>query len=85
MDELRKPTGRPEALDIAIIDDTSGYVIGIRYCLDAVVKRSGERLTQEDFRELNTILDLVNAIQEDYLRLRALVSERYQAGERQLG
>lgn len=67
-----------ESLELATIDDTLACLIGIRYCVGVIADRTGGKLTAEDWAELNTILDLVNSIQTDHLKLRALVSMEYQ-------
>lgn len=73
-DEQLKPVGRPEKADLAIVEHTLGRLIGIRYCMAAMTARLRNAMREDDWTEANQILDLANAIQDDYLRLHALVS-----------
>jgi hypothetical protein len=55
-------------------------LIGIRIAVAVVSARAALKLTREDRAELARILDLANDIQDEHLRLRAIVSEHYQRG-----
>jgi hypothetical protein len=72
--------GRPEDPALAATDDILAALIGIRIAIAIVSARAALKLTKEDRNELNRILDLANAIQDEHLRLRAIVSEHYQRG-----
>jgi hypothetical protein len=72
--------GRPEEPALAATDDILAALIGIRIAIAIVSARAALKLTKEDRNELNRILDLANAIQDEHLRLRAIVSEHYQRG-----
>ena len=76
----RAEPGRPEDPALAATDDILGALIGIRIAVRVVAARSGLKLTGADRAELNRILDLANTIQDEHLRLRAIVSEHYQKG-----
>ncbi len=78
-DETLKPTGgRPESPALATIDDTLSRLIGIRISVAIIADRARRHLTADDWRELHTILDLANGIQDDHIELRAIVSRKYQ-------
>jgi hypothetical protein len=86
-EKLRAGPGRAEDPAIAATDNILGALVGIHYAVAAIsaranseLRRGGTKLTREDRDELNRIVDLANAIQDEHLRLRAIVSEHYQRG-----
>lgn len=70
--------GRPESPALATIDDTLARLIGIRIAVAVLADRVGRKLSPEDWQELDEILNQANGIQDDYLALRAIVSQQYQ-------
>lgn len=73
---------RPTSAKLGLIDDVSGACIGIRECVALLAARLREKLGEADRRELETILNLTNDIQEYHLALRRILSSAYQEGQR---
>jgi hypothetical protein len=82
-DELLKlpvARGRPDDPALTATENVLAALIGIRIAIAVLSARSGMKLTAEDRAELARILDLANDVQDEHLRLRAIVSEHYQRG-----
>jgi hypothetical protein len=86
--KLPAARGRPDDPALEMTENVLGALVGIHYAVAAIsaranseLRRGGTKLTAEDRRELACIIDLANAIQDEHLRLRAIVSEHYQRGK----
>lgn len=71
---------RPEHEGLAQIDDIAAQVSTIRGAVRVLVTRWRGTFRREDIAELNSILDMCDAIQTSHKAARAYMAEHYQKG-----
>lgn len=71
---------RPEHQGLAAIDDIAAEVSQIRQSVGVLATRWRGRFRREDLNELNSILDMCDAIQASHRDARAWMSAQFQKG-----